>query len=222
MGYYITFDDGSGAGKGTIVAWVEQFLKSQNKSIFVLKDNQHDPLRDLGARMIAWCEANRVDRQTFLFPLFVAGGKIVEGKLVGLLQNHDFVLRDRSFVTSLAYQPASGTFTQEQVWSLYIDCMGFRIPDLAIIVDAEVDVALARINRRKQQDIGLGGKMSGDVAKRQRIRELFLSLPERLGTKMSILVLPNNDNLPESENDPAVIENVGRKVLDNLKTGETP
>ena len=193
MGCYITFDGGSGTGKGMVITWFEEHLKKQQKRVVVVKDNRLDPLRDYGAMMLGWCEANGVDRQTFLLPLFVAGGKIVEEKLDELLRQHDFLLRDRSFITSLAYQPASGCFSAEQLWDLFVRHMGFRVPDLAVIVDADINVALERINKRKQQDIGLGGKMSGGLDKRQRIREMFLALPEKLDGQLHALVVQNHD-----------------------------
>lgn len=199
MGYYLTFDGGSGTGKGTLIKWCEEHLTSSGKKVKVLRDNKIDILRDYGALMMPWCKKNEVDRAAFMFPLFVAGFKMSDRIIETELENCDFLLRDRSFVSSLAYRAASGDLRQEQIWDIFISYVGLRIPDLAIITDAEVDTAISREQLRKQNDIGLGGKMSGDRENRIKIRNHFLALPEVFEGRMNVVIVRNNGKFTEDE-----------------------
>jgi thymidylate kinase len=220
--YYITFDGGSGAGKGEIVLWLEKYLIEKGKRVTVAKDNELDPLRDYGKMMIPWCQKYGVDPQTFLLPLFVTGGKVAEQKLDSFGES-DFILRDRSFITSFAYQPAAGTYTPDQVWELCVDHMGFRIPDVAVIVDADVEVAAVRVKWRKKSDIGLGGQMSGSIEKRRRIRQLFLDLPQVFSNRMPMVVIENSD--PFTENPDTLrkhLDRSGQRLLNGLREKGVP
>lgn len=199
MGYYLTFDGGSGTGKGTLIRWCETYLANSGKKVKVLRDNKIDILRDYGALMVPWCKKNEVDRAAFMFPLFVAGFKISDKIIAEELTGCDFLLRDRSFVSSLAYRAASGDLRQEQIWDIFINYMSLRIPDLAIITDADVDTAILREQSRKQNDIGLGGKMSGDRENRMRIRSFFLALPEVFEGRMNTVIVRNNGKFTEDE-----------------------
>ncbi len=203
MGFYITVDGGSGIGKGAIISWLENYLLTERKYVEVVRDNHICELRDEGAQMVGWCKKNGVDPNVFLLPLYVADHARVEYKLIGKLKENDFVLRDRSFVSSLAYRTASGVYTQEQVWDLYVNYANVLVPDLAIIVDADVDLAMDRERRRKKFDIGLGGKMSGDRENRIKIREQFLQIPRNFSGRMDVLIVENNGGYTE---DAAVLE----------------
>lgn len=210
MSYYITFDGGSGTGKGTVIRYLAKYLEERGQRVTVLRGNQLDPLRDYGARMIRWCKKHRVNHQTFLLPLFAAGGAIGQKEIQEALSRSDFVIRDRSFVTSLGYEPTAGVFTPMQIWDLYVSYMDFLIPDLAIIIDTDVDVAMSRITQRENTDIGLGGKMSGDREHRERIREQFLALPQIFRAHMNMLVISNND--PYTDDTDELDQRMGKLV----------
>ncbi len=218
MALHMSFDGGSGAGKGTVIEWYRGYLSGCGKRTLVLKDNQIDPLRDLSTLMLPWCEQHKVNRNSFALPLFAAGAKLAEIRLTEALKRHDVVLRDRSFVSSLAYTPTSGDYDAEQVWSLYVDHMKIRVPDISVIVDADVDVAMARIEQRKQKDVGLGGKMSGDREHRLGIRKHFLTIPGLFEGRLQALVVENSDPFTD---DPAVrqasVEKVGIRIIEFCK-----
>lgn len=40
MGYYITFDGGSGTGKGTVIKEFENYLTGLGKKVKILRDNE--------------------------------------------------------------------------------------------------------------------------------------------------------------------------------------
>lgn len=190
--HYVTFDGGSGVGKGAIIEWCAQYLRSHGKSVAVLCENRIDPLRDYGAMMVDWCEKNGVEKERFFLSLIAAGQKIAEKTLEEALLRHDVVLRDRSLFSSLAYRAASGVFTTEELWDLHVQHMGLTVPDLTVIVDADIDIALSRIASRDQKDIGLGGKMSGGREQRVSIRKCFLSLQDTFKGRAHIVVVTNN------------------------------
>lgn len=143
--------------------------------------------------MVSWCDHHGVNRRVFLLPIYAAGARMAEKPTTEALEKNDIVLRDRSFISSLAYTPGSGGYSQQQVWELHVDHLGIRVPDIAVIVDADVDIALERIARRKQKDIGLGGKISGDRGHREKVREQFLDIPKNFESRLRTFVVRNND-----------------------------
>ena len=191
MGLYVTFDGLSGTGKGAITSYCAHALRNQGVRVSVIEDRHVDPLRDLGARILPWCDREGISRNAFLLPLFAAGYCISDGIVERELSDADVVLRDRSFISSIGYVPPSGIYTTEQVFALYVEVLGLHLPDLAVIVDAPVTDAGERVAKRTKQDIGLGGKMAGDVAQRRAIRETFLDLPGRFGDRIRFLTVVN-------------------------------
>jgi len=199
VGYYITFDGGSGTGKGTVIKEFENYLTGLGKKVKILRDNEIAPLRDHGALMLPWCGKNDIVKSAFVFPLFVAGFRMTEQVVDEALRLNDFVLRDRSFVSSLAYRASPGDLDQYQIWDLFINHMGLRVPDIAVITDCDVDTAMERESLRKQADKGLGGKMSGGRGNRVKIRELFLKLPEVFDGKMNVVIVRNGGKFTDDK-----------------------
>jgi thymidylate kinase len=155
-----------------------------------------------------------VNRNTFLLPLFAAGAKIIEPKVLEALRECDVVLKNRTFISSLAYNPASGGLGARQVWDLFVGHMGITVPDVSVIVDAEVEVAAARIAKRPVRDIGLGGKMSGDLEHRRKIRENFLKIPHLFPEELNAIVVENNGRPTKDEAVlRASIEKVGLEIV---------
>jgi thymidylate kinase len=214
MGVYITFNGGSGTGKGTVIKHLATRLSGLGYSVAVLKDNRIDPLREHGAQMLAWCASHGVNRSAFLLPMFAAGNIMSAPCVDEALEQSDVVLRNGSFVTNLAY--TSGTtdlYSAEDVWDLYVNHLNMRLPDLAVILDADVTVASERMLRRTGNDIGLGGRISGDVGHRQRIREAFQALPEAFAGRLNAFVVSNNE--PYSD-DPDVLAQRIAGIVDEI------
>jgi thymidylate kinase len=221
MSLYVSFDGGSGVGKGALIEWCREYFSAQGKRVAVLKDNRLDPLRDTGALMLSWCAKNHVDQSDFLFPLFAAGYAHSDMYLNEALCHHDIVLRDRCFISSLAYVAASGRFDSEQIWSLYVESLRIRVPNVAVLVDADLDIATSRIKRRKQKDIGLGGKMSGDRNRREAVREHFLALPARFGDRVNMIAVSNNGaHTDDSKAFRASLDMVGEKIVEFCRQKE--
>jgi len=199
MGFYITFDGLSGSGKGTIISKTAKLFRESRLTVDVLEDRRIDPLRDCGAKMMPWCNHYGRNKSEFLLALFVAGNILSQKKLEESLLRFDIVLRDRSFITSLAYSPASFDITQSELWDLYVKHAGVRIPDLAVVVDCDVTQAINRVNRRRgHRDIGLGGKMSGDESHQRRIRSEFLKIKDLGMSEFEVLVLENHGDFNDS------------------------
>lgn len=216
MGYYLTFDGFSGTGKGSVISWLEQELKSRRKKVIVVQDRDFDPLREIGAKMVDWCKANSVDHNVFLSSLFAAGYFITDQKMAPLFAKYDFILRDRSFISSLGYRTVSGQVSHAQVWSLHVEHLGLRVPDLAIIVDAWVETALGRVASRRQEDKGLGGKMSGDRWHMEMLRARFLQIPTMVPALPSLVVCNSGEYTENIEILYARLEKVGREIINRL------
>lgn len=199
-GIYVTVDGLSGSGKGTIIKWLNDHLVGLGRKVAVLETRRLDPLRDTGAKILPWCKKNGLNRQSFLLPLFAAGSLISDRAIKAAREENEVVLSDRSWITNLAYTAGSTHLSQVQIWDLYANRIGLMIPDLAVIVDCDPGVAMERANKRKTHvDMGLGGKMSGDLEHQSRIRKEFLAIPTLFSQSLNVALVSNSGAYSDDE-----------------------
>ena len=206
MSLYITVDGPSGTGKGAISKWLYEYFNNHKDHAMILRDNRLDPLREHAAKIVPWCKKRGLDPKTFLLPLFAAGYQISEQEVARLLGQGNTIIRDRSFISALAYQTSSRKFQPDEIWDLCVHYLGLQVPDCAVIVDCDVDVALERIKRRSQNDVGLGGKMSSGRTQHELVTNRFRELVATGYWKPSGLNICYVYNNGPFSDDPAVIQ----------------
>lgn len=202
MSIEITLDGISGSGKGTIASCLKDYLVAKGIYAVLLEDRNLDPLRDSVAKVVDWCSRHNLNKHKMTLPLFACGATFSDAEIAKIMKPNQIVIRDRSFITSLAYVPASTDLTRDQIWDLYVNCMGVIVPQVAVIVDADPDEAMQRVRNRKDHvDKGAGGKMSGDLAHVYKIRAKFLDLPDFLVSKgVSSLLVKNRGLFSNDQN----------------------
>lgn len=198
-GKFIVLDGIDGSGKGTLTKLLVGYLFDLNKRNHILLTREpynsefHDEIRKLLKE-----GASPKDNAELLTELFVKD-RVIHAKLIGdLLDEGVHIICDRYKYSTLAYQQTQGV-SLDKLLQLH---EGILIPDLTMIIDVPVDVALARIS----QDVNRGHL---EVFERknfqEKLRQNFLTLPNILPDK-NIVIIDGNRLIEE------VFESVKREV----------
>jgi dTMP kinase len=144
-GFLIAFEGIDGGGKSTQMRLLAQWLEAQGRRPLMLKEPTTGPI---GMRIRELAKTGRLDAQTE-FELFKQDRRqnVEENILPGLREGR-VVLLDRYYISTMAYQGALGMdpeFIREAN-----EAFAPR-PDLVVLVDLPVEVALARIRGREAE-----------------------------------------------------------------------
>ncbi|HLC36491.1 MAG TPA: dTMP kinase [archaeon] len=141
-GKYIVFEGISGAGKGTHLKLLSEYLEKNNKEFIAVKE----PTEKLYSLIKEKWSKRRIPLENAL--LFAADRvSLVEETIKPSLKEGKIVLSDRSFISSLVYQSMEGlelAFLQE-INSFVPE------PDLILIFLTSSEEALRRIDKRSEK-----------------------------------------------------------------------
>lgn len=200
-GKFIVFDgiDGSGKGKQTKLLTDYFFDLNKRNHIFLTREPYNSEFHD-DIRKLLKEGASPKDNAELLTELFVKD-RVIHAKLIGdLLDEGVHVICDRYKYSTLAYQQTQGV-PLGKLLKLHEEIL---IPDLAMIIDVPVDVALARI----AQD---ASRSHLEVFERknfqEKLRQNFLALPNILPNENIVII---DGNRPIAEVFESVKQEIGK------------
>jgi len=178
-GRFITFEGGEGVGKSTQVLRLADRLRSRAEVVLT-----REPGGSPGAEAIrALLVSGPVERwspisETLL--MYAARRDHIERVIAPALARGAWVICDRFYDSSRAYQGAAGGAPASLLRALEAEVVGALIPDLTVILDLPAEVGLARAAARGE---GEGRFEAKGAAFHQRLRAAFLEIaavePER-------------------------------------------
>lgn len=179
---FITFDGIDGAGKSSQIAILKDRLQQRTPStqITLVRDPGSTAageairglLLDSNLHMHRRCEA-------LLY--MAARAQLCEERIRPALATGQHVISDRFLLANVVYQSAGGGEDPEVLWRLGEIAIGGLRPDLTILLDLPVEIAVARIRRRADRI-----ESRGDDYFRL-VREGFLQHVPRAGRAYSII-----------------------------------
>ncbi|MGB9755790.1 MAG: dTMP kinase [Desulfurella sp.] len=158
---YIVFEGIDGSGKTTISKMFVQYLFDKNYNVFYTKEPYTKEIDSL----IRQNQANK----TLLF-LFLADRSIHIQNLKK--QNVDFIVSDRSFYSTIAYQGYGGNINIDFVTSLNEFVIDGLFPDAVFYLDCDVKTALNRIKKPDAIE-------NKDLAFFENVRQGYLDLAKK-------------------------------------------
>lgn len=158
---YIVFEGIDGSGKTTISKMFAQYLIKQNFSVFYTKEPYTQEIDSL-------IRQNQTNK-TLLF-LFLADRAIHIQELKK--QNVDFIVSDRSFYSTIAYQGYGGGIDIDFVTSLNEFVVDSFLPDTVFYLDCDVKIALNRVKK-------LDAIENKDLAFFEKARQGYLELAKK-------------------------------------------
>lgn len=143
-GKFITLEGIDGAGKSTHVSGIADFLRGKGKDVVVTREPGGTALGEK-LRAVLLSQAMNIDTETLL--MFAARREhIAEVIAPGLAQGR-WVVSDRFTDATYAYQGAGGGVAKDRIATLERWVQNGLKPDLTLVFDVPVEVALARLSK---------------------------------------------------------------------------
>ncbi|MDR2830918.1 MAG: dTMP kinase [Methanobrevibacter sp.] len=133
---YICIEGIDGAGKSTQLDYIKEWLIESGFEAKKVHEPTDSSVGKLLRKLLKNSDANCEDMQKVFGLLFAADRLILKNELEKYEDNNEIIISDRSFYSSLAYQP-------HEDWICSINKY-VKKPDLVILIDITPDLAIKR------------------------------------------------------------------------------
>lgn len=145
-GKFITLEGIDGAGKSTHVAGIADFLRKRGKDVVVTREPGGTPLGEK-LRAVLLSQTMNIDTECLL--MFAARREHIVQVIAPALARGQWLVSDRFTDATYAYQGAGRGIPKDRIAILERWVNGELRPDLTLVFDVPVEVALARLSRAR-------------------------------------------------------------------------
>ncbi|WP_429911338.1 dTMP kinase [Glycocaulis sp.] len=179
-GRFITLEGGEGTGKSTLAAGLEEALGQRSISVERTREPGGTPGAEEIRKLLVEGAGDRWTATSEALLFFAARHDHVERRIKPALDAGRWVICDRFFDSTTAYQGAAGGLDGETLDQLRRLTLGDFTPDLTLILDLDPEAGLVRAGSRGGGEQRFEGK---GLSFHQRLRQGFLDIaraePER-------------------------------------------
>ena len=154
-GKFITLEGIDGAGKSTHVGGIADFLRGRGKDVVVTREPGGTSLGEK-LRALLLSEPMNIDTEALL--MFAARREHIAQVIAPALAEGRWVVSDRFTDATYAYQGAGRGMAKERIAALERWVHAGLQPDLTLVFDAPVELALARLARDRGDRFELENK----------------------------------------------------------------
>jgi dTMP kinase len=180
-GRFVTFEGIEGVGKSTQVQLAAEWLRQEGLEVVVTREPGGTPLAEAIRRLVLEPHADRVDGVAELLLMFAARSIHLTNLIEPALARGAWVLCDRFTDATEAYQGAGRGVPIEYVRTLERIAQQGRRPELTLLLDAPVDLAMDRSRRRGAQNDRFEAERAEFF---QRVRRGYLDIAAREPARM--------------------------------------
>jgi len=177
-GHFITLEGGEGAGKSTQIKRLAQALADVGINTITTREPGGAPGAEEIRNLLVNGDTKRWAPMAEVLLHTAARAEHLDKTVMPALKNGSWVISDRFFDSTLAYQGYGHGVDKEVIKNIYRDAFGDFKPDLTLIIDVPADIGLARAGTRAATDTNPNEdryeRMGGTF--HQRIREGFLEI----------------------------------------------
>jgi dTMP kinase len=173
QGRFIVFEGLDGCGKTTQARRAAAALRRQGRAVILCREPGGTPVGERIRRILLDPRLPDMAVATELFLYMASRAQLVREVVRPALAAGTVVLADRFVLSSLVYQTVTGVVSEEAVRAAAAVALGDLGPDLQLIFDVPVHVALARKRRPPDR---MEGKGRGFL---ERVRQAYLAAAAR-------------------------------------------
>ena len=176
-GHFISFEGGEGAGKSTQVRLLSEHLAVLGYKTLLTREPGGSPLGEKIRRFLLEGKVKDYGAVAESLLFYTARLDHLDKLILPALKDGTWVICDRFADSSRAYQGAASGVEDGVFDSLDRIVVGENQPELTIIIDLPVDVAMKRVNARQQRDaLEVDRFESEDMQFHERLRAGFLKI----------------------------------------------
>lgn len=208
-GCFITFEGGEGSGKTTQIEKLSTWLKTQNKEVVLTREpggsEGGEEIRNL---FVQGC-ANRWEPMSEVLLLYAARYDHVEKLIKPALNRGAWVLCDRFFDSTFAYQGYGHNMSLDILEKLNDIALDDFKPDLTFLLDIDVKQGLKRaIKREGDKEAKEDRFESLDISFHEKLRQGYLNIAKKNHNRIQIIDANNS-----VEDIFACIKQISQKLL---------
>ena len=151
-GCLITLEGVEGTGKSTQLEFIAQTLLDQNKQVLCTREPGGTPVGEQIRQILLDNDLPSMEAETELMLMFAARLEHVKKVIQPALQMGTWVVCDRFYDASYAYQGFGRGVPLKRINELRVFSIGDLAPDLTILLDVSLDVSQQRVIERGNQD----------------------------------------------------------------------
>lgn len=151
-GKFITVEGTEGVGKTTQLARVKQRIESAGIELVITREPGGTVLAEKIRELILAPATEKIAIDTELLLIFAARAQHIQGVIMPAIVRGAWVLSDRFTDATYAYQGFGRGIDLERIAQLEQFVQGSLRPDLTLLLDAPVEIGLARASARGTLD----------------------------------------------------------------------
>lgn len=151
-GKFITVEGGEGVGKSSNIEFIANTLRDRGIDCIVTREPGGTPLAEEIREVLIKRRNEPVCPDTELLLMFAARAQHLNEKILPALNAGQWVVCDRFTDATYAYQSGGRQLPSEKVSNLETFVQGELRPDVTILLDAPIEVGMARASKRAALD----------------------------------------------------------------------
>lgn len=176
---FVTIEGGDGSGKSRQVGLLDEYLEARGVSRLLTREPGDTPLGQQLRKLLLEGRPESLSDETELFLILADRAQHVREVVRPALEQGRLVVSDRYADSTLAYQGYGRGMDLEMLRRLNLVATGGTMPELTIVLDCPVEVALARAAERRDGRAARENRFEAEgIAFQRRVREGFLELAE--------------------------------------------
>lgn len=151
-GCFITLEGSEGVGKTTNLAFIEQWLKTQQIEPLMTREPGGTPLAEEMRSLLLAQRDETVSEKAELLLMFAARAQHIDQKIIPALEQGRCVVSDRFTDATFAYQGYARGLRLDWISQLEHLVQETLRPDLTLLLDMPTELAQQRVDRRGTTD----------------------------------------------------------------------
>jgi dTMP kinase len=151
-GKFITLEGVEGVGKTTNLAFIKAHLEKFRISVVVTREPGGTFLAEKIRELLLDADGEAVTEQAELLMMFAARAQHIKHVIEPALAQGNWVLSDRFTDATYAYQGGGRNMKASSIEWLEHFVQGHLRPDLTLLLDAPVEIGMARVRKREVID----------------------------------------------------------------------
>ncbi|MBT4695951.1 MAG: dTMP kinase [Alphaproteobacteria bacterium] len=150
--YFITFEGGEGSGKSTQIDFLSDFLKKKGAKVLSTREPGGTPSAEIIRDLVTKGDPNKWTPLTESLLMWASRTEHVEKLIRPSLEDGKWVLCDRFYHSTYAYQGIGHNLGIEKMQAIKNIVLGDFKPDLTFVLDIDPLVGIERTKKRNSDE----------------------------------------------------------------------